>query len=123
MQRHVHTDGVGHEYVSDNLLCGSVPSILCCVRWRRWRRATHETFGREAVEKYQHVQAEASTLAALRMVADPDGWERYVETYVIDWALHAQTIHILTQRTQGLQHHLCVALPMDGLLSRRGRLR
>ncbi|KAI0088576.1 cytochrome P450 [Irpex rosettiformis] len=49
--------------------------------WRRFRRAAHEGFSARAVEKYQSILSEAASLAMLRNVRHPGGWEHNLEAF------------------------------------------
>ena len=52
----------------------SICLINTC-RWRKMRRASHESFNPRAVEKYLPIQAEAAAHAVSLILAKPDSWE------------------------------------------------
>ncbi|KAI0088575.1 cytochrome P450 [Irpex rosettiformis] len=76
-----------HLIMLQDILCGgSFPPLEGDADiWRRWRRASHETFGTKGVEKYQAVQSKAAALAALRIATHPSGWEHTIEVTVYGW--------------------------------------
>ncbi|KAI0810997.1 cytochrome P450 [Irpex lacteus] len=48
--------------------------------WRRMRRAVHEDFNARAVEQYRTTQREATILALLRILQNPNAWEENLQT-------------------------------------------
>ncbi len=46
------------------------------------RRAVHESFSPRAVERYQVIQAQSALQAALRTIANPDGWKLNIQLCV-----------------------------------------
>ncbi|KAI0088573.1 cytochrome P450 [Irpex rosettiformis] len=72
-----------HMTMVQDIICGGTfpPLEADSDLWRKWRRASHETYGPEGVEKYQANQAEAAALATLRTIIDPNGWENNIEVY------------------------------------------
>ncbi len=53
-------------------------------RWRRWRRASHGTFGPNGVKKSecQWATKKAAILATLRTIVEPDKWDHNLEVFV-----------------------------------------
>ncbi|KAI0759801.1 cytochrome P450 [Irpex lacteus] len=51
--------------------------------WRRMRRAVHESFSPRAVERYQVIQAQSALQAALRTIANPDGWKLNIQLIAV----------------------------------------
>lgn len=53
-------------------------------RWRRWRRASHATFGSNGVKNSdcQRATKKAAVLATLRTLVEPDKWEHNIDVFV-----------------------------------------
>ncbi|KAI0792989.1 cytochrome P450 [Irpex lacteus] len=87
------------------VLCGGtfMPLETDMERWRRWRRASHDTFGPKGVEKFRSAQTEAAVLAMLRIIENPAEWEHHIQVFtasgifsaVYGWApLPASSPHV-----------------------------
>jgi hypothetical protein len=69
--------GVRH-HTSVRLCSGS----YAAQRWRKMRRAIHESVNVRAVEVYQPIQAESAALTVSRLLVESDNWEDQFIVYV-----------------------------------------
>ncbi|KAI0792987.1 cytochrome P450 [Irpex lacteus] len=96
-----------YSVMASEVLCGGtfMPLEVDMDRWRRWRRASHATFGPNGVKNSdcQRATKKAAVLATLRTLVEPDKWEHNLDVFaasgifnaVYGWApLDADSPHI-----------------------------
>ncbi|KAI0698160.1 cytochrome P450 [Cytidiella melzeri] len=71
--------------MGDEILTGGMYMVFLKYgdRWRKMRRASHESFSLKGSEKFQPIQADATIKATLLIITQPASWEDHIKRMTI----------------------------------------